>query len=358
MIIKKKIINLINKKKEGITLDNFINICLYGKNGYYNNIDPIGKEGDFITAPEISQLFGEIIGLYFYNKWILNFKNKINIIELGPGKGTLLLDILNITKNFTKFHQNLNITLIEKNKKLIKIQKQNILNSKFNNLSIKWINNFTVSNSKPVFILANEFFDCLPIKQFFKKNNKWFEKAINYNNKEKIFLYENLEITDKSLLKKLLLYKKNFVEISLEREKYFIEICKIIKKNLGILILVDYGYYHRPESSTIQSVYKNKNSNLLDNLGSQDITSLVDFKKFIEISKYYNLTIESFCDQKSFLIKNGIIERKNIIIKNSNKKYKETIEQGYKRLVNEKAMGSIFKFLIISNNNFNEKKNK
>ena len=123
-MVNKKIINEISKSNRGISIEKYINICLFDTEGYYNNVNPLGKSGDFITAPEISQLFGEIIGLYIYNIWKEKFNNNFNLIELGPGKGSLLLDILRITKGFSKFKENLNIYLIEINKTLINKQKK------------------------------------------------------------------------------------------------------------------------------------------------------------------------------------------------------------------------------------------
>ena len=120
--ILKKIISY-NKP---ISLEKYIHLCLFGTDGYYKNSNVIGKFGDFITAPEISQLFGEIIGLFIVDLWQNNIKKSFNLIELGPGKGTLLLDILNITNKYKIFQQSLNIHLIEKNIKLIKIQKNNL----------------------------------------------------------------------------------------------------------------------------------------------------------------------------------------------------------------------------------------
>ena len=122
--INKKLINHIKKDSTGIPLDKFIEICLFEKHGYYRNNQPIGKTADFITAPEISQLFGEILGLYIYDVWYQHLKCNFNLIELGPGKGTLLTDILRINKNFTSFLNSINLNLIEINKKLIKLQKK------------------------------------------------------------------------------------------------------------------------------------------------------------------------------------------------------------------------------------------
>ena len=154
-MIDKKIINEIKKNKKGINIENYIDFCLFEKNGYYNNIDPIGKKGDFITSPEISQLFGEIIGLYIYKYWKEKFDDNFNLIELGPGKGSLLLDILKITKSFSDFQKKINIYLIEINKALIKKQKKNILSNKLDTFSIKWDVNIINIKKNNSIIIAN-----------------------------------------------------------------------------------------------------------------------------------------------------------------------------------------------------------
>ena len=95
-MITKKILKEVKKDKKGISIENFINLCLYDDKGYYNSKEPIGLKGDFITAPETSQLFGDIIGLYIFYIWKQKYNTDFNLIELGPGNGSLLIDILKI----------------------------------------------------------------------------------------------------------------------------------------------------------------------------------------------------------------------------------------------------------------------
>ena len=199
-MIKQKIINKIIKNKKPISIELYTKLCLYDKDGYYKKKDIIGKQGDFVTSPEISQLFGEILGLFIYSIWKNKINKEFNLIELGPGRGTLLLDILNITKTFNNFRNLMNVHLIEKNSNLINTQKINFKKIKLNLQNLKWLKNFNISNKKPSIIFANEFFDCLPIRQFYKKDTKWYEKMINYNKKSKDFNNEDLEIIDSKTL--------------------------------------------------------------------------------------------------------------------------------------------------------------
>ena len=343
-----KIINEIKKFGKPITVEDYIKLCLYGPNGYYKKSKVLGREGDFTTAPEISQLFGEIIGLFILNEWNTCIKKKFNLIELGPGSGTLILDILRITKKFDNFQKSMQLNLIDKNISLKKRQKTLLSKISLSN-KIKWSENFKAFDNKPSIIIANEFFDCFPIRQFHKNNDKWYEKMIKYNNYDKALSHHNKLIINKKTLE---LLKKNdakdILELSDSREKYFIKICKHISSVGGFILIIDYGYLHRKNNFTLQSVYNNQKSNILENTGHQDITSLVDFKKFISIAEEKKLKIKLFSSQRDFLIKYGIFERAKKVLIDSSLEQKKIINEGLERILNKNSMGSIFKVLIIS----------
>jgi NADH dehydrogenase [ubiquinone] 1 alpha subcomplex assembly factor 7 len=152
--------------KKIIPLDRFINFALYEKKiGYYQNKKIFGRNGDFITSPIISSIFSEMISVWFVSYWIyLKKPKKINILELGPGTGLMIKEIINSILKFKTFDADLKIYLHEKSEKLRMIQKNNLKNYK----NIFWINNLSKVNKYPTVILANEFFDAFPIKQFFK----------------------------------------------------------------------------------------------------------------------------------------------------------------------------------------------
>ena len=150
-------------------------------------------------------------------------------------------------------------------------------------------------------------------------------------------------------MRKLTEYKNNNIaELSEQRENYFKVICEYIAQSSGAIIIIDYGYYDFPGHSTLQSVFNHRPSNLLDNVGRQDITSLVDFKKLIKIANNFKLHVNTYCNQKEFLLSNGILERKNKITQKCTAEQKRIIEIGFERLINKNQMGSIFKFLVMS----------
>ena len=153
------------KKKNLLSLDKFIGQSLYNqKFGYYMKNDPFGKRGDFITAPNISILFSEMIAVWIISFWEnLNCPKQFNLIELGAGNGEMMKTILNTFNRFPQFKKCCNVHILEKSKFLKKIQKNNIKNQKVN-----WLNNLDELNNLPCIFIANEFFDALPIKQFIK----------------------------------------------------------------------------------------------------------------------------------------------------------------------------------------------
>ena len=149
---------------------------------------------------------------------------------------------------------------------------------------------------------------------------------------------------------------KEFFEISTSREKYYNNICQFIRKNSGVLIIIDYGYFTPKNYPTIQSIKYHHYTKILDNPGTQDITSFVDFQKFEEIAIKNKLNFYGPSTQRDFLLKNGITERKKRIFLNANQKQKNGIEEGYSRLITKKGMGTIFKFIIVSNFKINNAK--
>tara|TARA_Y100000590_G_scaffold441200_2_gene567555 strand:- start:1610 stop:2653 length:1044 start_codon:yes stop_codon:yes gene_type:complete len=346
MNVKNRIVNKIKKNSNRIRLDQFISLALYNSKAYYSIRSPIGIKGDFTTSPEISQLFGEVIGLFILNYWKENIKSKFNLIELGPGRFTLLEDILRVIRLDKDLSKSIEIFLIEKNKKLIKFQKNK---AKLLNLhNVVWYNSFKMNSNYPCIIYANEFFDCIPIRQFYKKK-QWYEKLIKYDDKLGIFSFIDSKVESKKLLINLNKYnKEKLAEISIQRKNIFKKLCKHIHINKGLIIIVDYGYIKPINSFTLQTVSRHKKTHIFENIGLQDITSLVNFDELINIAKDLNLNIISYGTQREFLILNGILERKKILEKQLSKEKKILFNQQFEKIVQVNGMGNEYKVLVVS----------
>ena len=333
-----------------VPVDQFIENVLYNKKvGYYSSKTPFGKKGDFLTAPGISNLFSEIIGIWLISTWYtLDRPKNFNIVELGPGDGSLTKILLKIFQKFSTFNQATNIFLYEKSNLLKKLQKKNI-----NNLKVKWIKNFTSIKKGPIIFFGNEFFDAIPIKQFSHKKNLLLEKHYLLNKKNKIDeVYKKASDKYVSQIKKFKSLKNlKFIEFP---KLGFDELNKIIKKLSkfeGGLLLIDYGYLTPKNKNTLQSLMKHKRNNLLDNLGKADITSLVNFKLLNEYFIKNNLKVKKVVTQKFFLEKMGIIERANNLSEKMSFKEQSNLYLRLKRLLDTKLMGNLFKVIFAYKSN-------
>ena len=340
-----KIINILKEKKP-IPLDQFINIALYDeKFGYYMKKNPFGKHGDFITAPLISNLFGEMLAVWCVAYWEhIGRPNKILLVELGPGDGSLCKTLLETSKQFKDFYNSLEINLLEISNKLKTIQKE-----KINNKKVKWIKKIQQINYGPIIFLGNEFFDSLPIKQIYKKKKLFFEKyvTLSSDNKKIIFLHKR---ADSNLIKHIqnlnLISVGNTIEYPLEAIKFLNTIAKKINKFDGGLLTFDYGYTTNKNQNTLQSIKKHKYTNVLLTPQHSDITSHLNFTLFHKILKKNNLNVEKIISQNEFLKKIGILERANILSKKMTFKEKANMFYRLRRLLDPKEMGNLFKVIF------------
>ena len=341
--------NFFNNSKI-LPVDKFIENVLYNKkDGYYSSKNPFGKSGDFITSPGISNLFSEIIGIWLITSWnTLGRPQKFNIVELGPGDGSLTKILLKTFKKFPTFNKSTNIFLYEKSNLLKNLQKKNI-----NNLKVKWIKNFTSIKKGPVIFFGNEFFDAIPIKQFSHEKNFLLEKHYLLNKKDKIDeIYKKASSKYVSQIKKFRILKNlKFVEFPKLGLDELNKIIKKLSKFEGGLLLIDYGYLTPKNKNTLQSLIKHKKNKLLDNLGKADITSLVNFNLLNEYFIKNNLKVKKVVTQKFFLEKMGIIERANNCSEKMSFKEQSNLYLRLKRLLDTKLMGNLFKVIFAYKSN-------
>jgi len=346
-----EIINIL-KEKKSIPLDKFINIALYSKKfGYYMKKNPFGKKGDFITAPMISNLFGEMLAIWCVSFWEHAGKpNKILLVELGPGDGSLCKNLLKTFKQFKNFYNSLEINLLETSDKLKIIQK-----TKINNKKVRWIKKINNIKYGPIIFLGNEFFDALPVKQIYKKKKLFFEKFVTLSNDNKKikFLHKKANVNLVKNIQNLnLISEGSTIEYPVEAIKFLEDISKKINKFDGGLLAFDYGYKIKKNQDTLQSVKKHRYLDIFSKPGYSDITSHINFKLFQKILKKNNLNVKKIANQDEFLKKMGILERASILSKKMTFKEKANMFYRLKRLLDPKEMGNLFKVI------FAQKKNK
>ena len=342
-------------KNQGyITIDNMMREVLsLNKESYYRSIKNIGSEGDFITSPEISQMFGEIIGVWVTTKW-QEFKKpkEVILLELGPGQGILMRDILKTLKLTPSLFKALKICLYDINPYFIAKQKANL--EPFEK-EITWLDKIeNIPNNLPIIVLANEFFDALPIKQYIKIKDLWYESILAIDPADGMIKFDKIEV-HKELQKQLLLdhpsaHDGAIVEESLESLDIVRLLASRIVENTGSALIIDYGYNidkarsRRQYHSTLQAVRRHKYSSIIDTLGEADLSAHVDFQSLLKAAHEYGITESLVSTQAEFLTKYGILHRAESL-KNKSPEYSGILERQLKRLVSEQEMGSLFKVL-------------
>ena len=338
--------NINNFNRNSVAVDEFFNNALFNKKkGYYSTKNPFGKKGDFVTAPNISDIFSEIIGIWIISTWEkLKKPRRINLVELGPGDGSMAKILIRTFKRFPEFYSSANFFLYEKSDLLIKIQKKKI---KAKSNKVFWIKDFKKIKNGPVIFFGNEFFDAIPIKQFLTHKNHYFEKYFNTKENDVKEFYKKVKNSEKKKLKSFKSLKGlNFIEYP---KLGFQELDKIIKKIsllTGGVLLIDYGYLQSQNLNTLQSIKKHKKNNIFKNIYKADITYLVNFNLLNEYFLKNHLNTKKIVTQKFFLEKMGIVERANILKKKMNKLQVNNLERRLHRLLDRNMMGELFKVIF------------
>lgn len=341
------------KNSKTLPVDKFFNNVLYDKKyGYYNSKIPFGKQGDFTTSPKISSLYSEMIAIWMISTWEKLGKPKnFNIVELGPGDGTLVKVLLNVFKKFPSFYNSKKLFLFEKSKFLTKLQRE-----KIDNTQVKWIKNFNNIKKGPVIFFGNEFFDAISIKQFKRSKKSLLEKYYKIKDNYEIFeIFKKASVNDKKMINSFKTLKNlNFIEFP---KNGFDELKKIIKKISilkGCILLVDYGYLKENNQSTLQSVFKHKKNFLLKNLGKSDITYHVNFSLLSEFFLKNKLKVKKTVTQREFLNKMGIKIRAEILSKKMKFRDQSDLYSRLQRLIDPNQMGHLFKIILAYNLDINK----
>ena len=339
--LKKKIEKIITEQGP-ISISDFMKLALTDKkNGYYRKKMPLGSKGDFITSPDISQIFGEIIGVWILDLWIkLGKPKETQIVDLGGGRGTLLSDIKRVLSNKISSY-----IFIDINVELIKLQKKAVKDA----IHFEKIEDIP---NKPTIFIGNEFLDTFPINQFVLSDKYFKEVCVNYKNKKLIFSHQRTNLS-RTLDKKTLNQIKvnDILEINFESRKFIEKLSRFIKENNGGAIFFDYGYTFN-HGDTFQAVKDSKFVNPLDDPGNADLTAHVDFNDLYHQAKNSLVSVWGPDTQGTFLKKMGAIERLNALESISDDKTKQELRNGLDRLINTDEMGELFKVLAITSNKF------
>jgi len=328
-------------KNNSLSLSRFIYKILYSRpNGYYQK-KRIGE--DFVTSPEISQMFGECIAIFLSS---INKKQKFyNVCDLGPGNGTLTNDLVRTMRKLVR--DKLTFFLYEKSLTLSKYQDLCLNNFSDDRIEIKRIHSLKKLKKQTIF-LCNEFFDALPTNQYVKKKNQWFEKRIS-------FLKERFVIIEKPLEKKNLeKYEKfkndDILELSPLGDVYLKKIFRKIANLGGGALIFDYGPFQKKKINTLQAISKKKKVDFLEAPFDSDVTYHIDFQYIKTLASNFNLISYGPISQKKFLYHYGINERYQILSNHlRDQNSKNNLERQFQRLISPEGMGNLIKCIFVTN---------
>ncbi len=307
-------------------------LCLsHPEYGYYHARNPFGAAGDFTTAPEISQMFGELVGLWLVQMWHdLGAPASFSLVELGPGRGTLMADILRVAKAQPGFLAGAEIFLLESSEALRKQQSATLKPHKTTHLEC-----LEDLPDAPILLVANEFFDALPIRQFVKNDFGWQERLVA----------EGLEITLSKTQKTPDLDKKfpdiptgSLVEVNAISEGFANVITNKIMANSGAALIVDYGDLHG-FGDTFQAAANHQFANPFEAPGEADLTAHLRFSDLVQNDIEF-----AFTTQGDFLRRLGIEARKDALEASSGRSFAQALH----RLTDDSEMGDLFKVLALS----------
>jgi NADH dehydrogenase [ubiquinone] 1 alpha subcomplex assembly factor 7 len=333
-----------------ISIADYIELALsHPEFGYYMKKDPLGKDGDFITSPEISQIFGELMGLWLAHQWEKMGKPKTVLAELGPGRGTLMADMLRSTKKLSGFHEAISVRLMEISPAL-KQKQWNTLAGKHHD--IEWIDSLKQLPEKPLLLIANEFFDALPIRQFIRQDGAWYERLVGMEDGQ-------LKFVIASAAKQSSLPASCIASSQAPRNDEIIESCspaiditkritQHIVKHQGAALIIDYGYTQGTKGDTLQAMRNHQYFEILGKPGSADITAHVDFAAIRQTAETAGGSVSGPTPQGRFLMKIGAGQRVQKLVANASAEQGATLMSGLERIASPDKMGDLFKVLAIT----------
>ena len=313
--------------------------------GYYRTRDAIGAAGDFVTAPEISQMFGELIGLWCAESWRqLGRPDPFVLVELGPGHGTLMRDALRAASRVTGFVDAARLHLVESNEVMQRHQASLALP-----LVPVWHDSLDGVPDGPMIAIANEFFDALPIRQFQRSEAGWHERLVGWDDTTRQFVWMLSPPSDGlgAVLAPLAAAPAgSVVEVSAAGVAVARELAGRLRARDGAVLVVDYGYAEAPLQESLQAVSRHQKVPVLSTPGEADLTAHVDFAALAETGRREGVAVFGPVTQATLLEAFGIDARANQLKQMASAAQATEVDAALQRLTGPEAMGHLFKALL------------
>ncbi|MES1203048.1 MAG: SAM-dependent methyltransferase [Pseudomonadota bacterium] len=343
--LKQKLLHIIAQDGP-LTIAQYMAFCLHDpQHGYYSTRPALGADGDFITAPETSQMFGELIGLWCAQTFLeLGAPPRCNLIELGPGSGVMMADAWRASRALPAFRDAARIYFVEPSKPLREAQKQALAKV---GAEANWIDKLADAPIAPSIIIANEYLDCLPIRQFVRTQNDWRERLVGA--REGDLAYGFAPAPANGLIPTAL-REAPVGAIAETREAlpaFVAVLAEKLKAAPGRALLIDYGTAQTTGGATFQAVRAHRSADPLAEPGEADLTAHVDFQQLAEMAQQAGLAVAGPAPQGEFLRVLGI-ETRAKALQAAQAAKADIVERQKQRLIAPEQMGGLFQAICLS----------
>ncbi len=314
--------------------------------GYYARHAPIGARGDFTTAPEISQIFGELIGLWCVALWEeMGRPDPVFLTELGPGRGALMRDLLRAAGSVPQFRRALRVHLVETSATLRALQETQLIDAQ-----PVWVERTEDAPDGPMLLVANEFLDALPIRQFVRGSNHWSERMVGLDPEGRLVFVEGPESPGVTLLVPEKRRRSNpgaVAEICPAALALAATLGARLARQPGAALFIDYGYANGARGPTLQAVQRHRYVSPLAAPGTADLSAHVDFAAFAEAARASGAKAHGPTSQRQFLLALGAELRFAALSTRATPTQRQVLESGLRRLLDPAEMGDLFKAVAL-----------
>lgn len=331
-----------------IPVERYMALCLgHPQHGYYMTRDPLGAAGDFVTAPEISQMFGELIGLFAAQCWMdLGSPSALRLVECGPGRGTLMFDALRAMAVVPGLRKAITVDMIEMSPVLAAIQRRRLQGD---GISVRWHARIAdvPDDGAPLIVLGNEFLDALPIRQYVRQNGQWHERLVGLDGEALIF---GLSPAPEPAIRQDG-PEGAVLETCVPAHGFVAELATRLRRTGGVALFIDYGHARSGFGDTLQALRRHAFIDPLASPGDADITAHVDFAALARSARNAGLVVHGPIGQGAFLQALGLEARADRLIRNAPSAEKaDAIRDAERRLteMTRTGMGSLFKAIAFT----------
>ena len=328
-----------------LSVERYMQLCLqHPEHGYYTTREAIGRAGDFITAPEVDQMFGELLGLWAAQVWLdAGAPSPVRLVELGPGRGTLMADALRATRMVHGFHDALTVDMVETSPRLEATQRAALTGV---TPPVVWHRTIDEVPAGPALILANEFFDALPVRHYMRGTQGWHERVVGIGEDGRLAFGATGEPVD---LDGAAGQPGQVLEVGHAGLRAMEALASRIAAQGGALLVCDYGHAASGLGETLQAVRGHAYADPLADLGEADLTAHVDFAALARTAAAAGASAHGPVEQGVFLQRLGIGARAESLRRRADARQSEAIDTALHRLASpESSMATIFKVLAVT----------